>query len=187
LLRHYAFWGNFMIKPSNPDSFIPLHADWTYVDEEYDVSLNMWTPLTDTSQSNGSLCVIPNSNRVIKFIRGVNLYRFYAPNAGDIIKSYGKQLNIRLGQAIIYDHKLLHYSLANVSGIDRRAATLVFMPKNRQLFHYSSNDEGNDISEYKISSPEFFFSNNFYETPKEIPKRIFKSDFFSDLTLNDFE
>jgi hypothetical protein len=185
--RHVPFWGNFMIKNTDPKNILPLHADWSYVDESADISLNLWVPLTDTNEMNGGLCVVPGSHKVVNQIRGVNLYRFYAPNAGDIIHAYGKQLNVKCGQGVIYDHRLLHYSLVNYSGKDRRAATLIFVPKDRQLLHYFSEIEGGEIAEYYINSPEFFFLNNFYQKPCQEPVRKFKSDFFVDLKLQDFK
>src|SRR5580700_7488346 len=51
-------FGNFMIKNSDPENFMPLHADWTYVDEQQFCSVAIWIPLVDVDAENGCLGII---------------------------------------------------------------------------------------------------------------------------------
>lgn len=42
---------------------MPMHQDWTIVDETKFVALNIWTPLQQTTELNGTLEVIKGSHR----------------------------------------------------------------------------------------------------------------------------
>ena len=46
-------FGNFMIKNPDPENFMPLHADWTYVDESKFSSVAIWVPLVNVDAENG--------------------------------------------------------------------------------------------------------------------------------------
>ena len=38
-----------MIKKSDPEKLIPLHADWTYVNESNYASAAIWVPFVDVN------------------------------------------------------------------------------------------------------------------------------------------
>lgn len=70
LKDYIPVFANFMVKHAEGDSPVPLHADWTYVDERKHVSLSVWMPLVDTNETNGCLSVIPSSQHQRRVARG---------------------------------------------------------------------------------------------------------------------
>lgn len=70
LPNYAAAFGNFMVKEPGGNNPMPLHADWTYVDESQATSLAIWLPLVDTNPENGQLGVIPFSQHLSHDIRG---------------------------------------------------------------------------------------------------------------------
>ena len=59
------FGAMFVVKPPNDMGHIPPHQDWSFVDETQHWSLNMWLPLQDVNERNGTL----------RFIKGSHLFR----------------------------------------------------------------------------------------------------------------
>ncbi|MCF8256205.1 MAG: phytanoyl-CoA dioxygenase family protein [Flavobacteriales bacterium] len=144
------FWGNFFTKPAGAEA-MPLHADLQYVDEPEHISLNIWCPLVDTTEENGAFGVVPRSHLVTNQLRGVRLPQYYAHHADDIRDRCGTVLQMKAGEAVIYDHRLLHYSLPNRSSHQRLAATLVAVPTEADVVHYFAEAEGSPFEEYRLN------------------------------------
>lgn len=163
------FWGNFFSKPPQSPA-MPLHADFQYVDEPAFISLNIWCPLVDTTTENGAFGVVPFSHKLVKQLRGTKITDSYRKNAKEIETEFGKVLEIKAGQAVIYDHRLLHYSLPNNSAIGRLASTMVMVPEGAPLWHYSANNEGDTtFYKYAITSAEDFLKAGFQQNLNHLP------------------
>lgn len=183
---YIPFWGNFFTKqPGSPA--MPLHADLQYVEEPEQISLNVWCPLVDTLVENGAFGVVPFSHKYVNQIRGMNITDLYRKYAKEIEVKLGKILEIKAGYAVIYDHRLLHYSLPNNSTEKRLAATLVAVPEGTSLIHYYANKEGDTlVYKYNIDSVEDFLHTEFLKAPKgkhPVAKNLFEA---SPLTASDF-
>jgi ectoine hydroxylase-related dioxygenase (phytanoyl-CoA dioxygenase family) len=161
------FWGNFMMKIPSENSNMPLHTDWQYVDENQHISLNVWVPFTDTNLENGALHVVPKSHLYCNYPRGMNLPRYYEKNEEDIKKKFGKALYLKKGEAVIYDHRLLHYSFANKSNTNRLAATLVYVPNKAKIALYFRNNTTEKTHAFEIENATSLIQSNFYELPKD--------------------
>ena len=117
LLPNYAAaFANFMVKEPGGNNPMPLHADWTYVDESQAVSIAIWMPLVDTTPENGQLGVIPFSQNLSHHIRGPRILQWEFPFNEKLINTMGKLLPVKAGEAVIYNHRLLHFSPPNNSG-----------------------------------------------------------------------
>lgn len=160
-------WGNFFPKHSGSPE-MPLHADFQYVKEPDEISVNIWCPLVNSNSENGSLGIIPYSHRIVNQIRGTNTYRFYLKNEQYIINNFGIIPSLRPGQAIIYDHRLLHYSPPNISKKNRLAATLICKPKNAQVIHYYSDNEEEKITKYLVKSTNDLLEMKFKVRPNHL-------------------
>lgn len=185
-LSHNPFWGNFFTKHPNSPA-MPLHADLQYVNEREDISINVWCPLVDTNSENGALGIIPHSHKIVNQIRGLNLPRFYSKEANKIQEKFGIIIPLKAGEAIIYDHRLLHFSTPNTSNESRLAITMIGLPKNKQIIHYVADFEGDAISKYNINSVEDFLKIKFKEKPshlKPIEHPVIAQ--FKNLTIEDF-
>ncbi len=188
LVDFIPYWGNFFSKEMSTPR-LPLHADFQYIDEDQAVSLNIWCPLSDTYSDNGTLGIIPYSHKLIHQIRGTNITDCYRKNALALEAQYGVPLNFKSGEAIIYDHRLLHYSTQNQTPQTRVAATLTVVPKGEDIFHFYAEKEGDTlIEQYLLPSAKSLFSSDFLQRPKGLsPIKIIPNYVFQPVTPSDYE
>lgn len=167
LLKNYrAVFGNFMIKNPNSDYFMPLHADWTYVDESRFRSVAVWVPLVDTDETNGCLGIIEGSHRVTNSIRGPRIRQSSYDNDMEWVKRFGKLLPVKAGHAIVYDHGLLHYSPPNKTNVARPALNLSIVPQEADVLHYCIPEGADAIETYDVKDDSFFIFYDNYQRPE---------------------
>lgn len=152
---------NFVIKGFGLNSDVGLHADWSYVDENEQRSLNIWCPLVDTDDTNGRLNVCPKTHIDSKGYRGTPFVPFSARQEKDYFNS-AVGLNIKAGKAVVYDSALVHFSDHNRSDQQRPAIALVMIPKGAQAIHCYSDDK--EISIFEVDH-NFFLNHKIGEKP----------------------
>ena len=159
-------FGNFMVKESDDQSSMPLHADWTYVDESRYTGISVWVPLTDTHEQNGCLGVIPRSHELSHPIRGPRILQWEAPCGEQLIAALGRLLPLKKGQAVLYDQRLLHYSPPNRSGKVRPAVNLAVLPRQAERIHYTLPEGESLIHRFRVEDPLFFLRYNNFQMPE---------------------
>ncbi len=104
--------------------FIAPHQNLTTVDEEKYTSISIWVPLQNTNAQNGTLHFLPKSHGRFELYRNSNIH--WAPmNASSRIDDYKMvPINLKVGQALIFDDSIVHGSPNNNS------------LENRYVFHY---------------------------------------------------
>ncbi|MCB9204965.1 MAG: phytanoyl-CoA dioxygenase family protein [Flavobacteriales bacterium] len=137
---------NFVVKDSGMNSDVGFHADWSYVNENEYHSLNVWCPLVDTDVTNGRLNVCPGSHIDPKIYRGTPFVPFSESQKKDYDSS-AVGLNMKAGEAVVYDSSLVHFSDNNRSDKQRLAIALVMIPKGAQAIHCYRDEKGIDIFE----------------------------------------
>lgn len=159
-------FANFMVKNSGGNNPMPLHADWTYVNEMEHRSFAIWINLCDTSHSNGCIGVIPYSNHLSNAIRGPRILQWNYPTNEQLIKSMGKLLPMKKGQALIYDHRLLHFSSENNSSAERPAINISVVPTDANVIHYCKPEGQSNVLGYLADHEQFFVEYNHFQFPK---------------------
>jgi ectoine hydroxylase-related dioxygenase (phytanoyl-CoA dioxygenase family) len=161
LADYEVFYSNFMIKFPG-DGQIEAHQDFNFVDESQHTAFNLWCPLVDTGLQNGGLFVIPGSHQVFRTQRGPNLPKALT-EYNDTLKKYGRLIPLRKGQAIIFDHKLVHYSPPNRTGEVRVAVQSVLTPREAPAVHYVFDAPTAKVRAYRIDK-EFILTNDLWAT-----------------------
>jgi cyclopropane fatty-acyl-phospholipid synthase-like methyltransferase len=143
-------FANYIMKEANSESRVGIHQDWAFVNEEKDVSYNVWFPLVDTNLSNGCLWVLPGSHKLGSFPR-------YSPSDSTFdekaVEEYSVPVQLSTGQAVIYHSGLIHYSSKNSSNKPRLAVGLVCVPNSAIPVHYFRN--GDILEKFNVDS-DFF-------------------------------
>jgi len=166
--RHDAFLGCFVVKEAGPGSEVGVHQDWTFVDEGAYASLNVWFPLTDTDDQNGTLCVLPGSHRLVDTLRGSpQLPSPYSGLEPTIASDYATMVPVKAGEGIAYHHGLLHWSAVNRSAAPRVAVTVSLVPEEATLMHFFRHPDGR-IERYKADNA-FFTSFVMGDEPRGVP------------------
>jgi hypothetical protein len=121
-------------------------------------------PLVNTTQENGAIRVLPKSHLWGLNYRGPNISDNRNDQVEDIWEKM-KTLEIKAGEALIYDHRLYHASFPNIQETYRLAAVFGIKPKEADMFYYYGRD--NNIEIYK-SSIEFFMTGDIQNGPETL-------------------
>ncbi len=116
------FNATFVVKWPGSGSTLPLHQDWSYVDERSARSASLWIALDDIGpdHENGPLGFISGSHRLRCEPRGATSFGWYRPWSEEITAAL-RPVAVRAGEAIVFDNRILHASADNVSPRPRLA------------------------------------------------------------------
>lgn len=153
LFNGYAsFSESFLAKAKTGDDLL-LHQDWNYTNEAEHFSAILWCPLTETNMANGTLFAIPGSHKFFKNYRSGSL------PTGRIVtderlKPYVKPLEVKKGEAVIFQQALFHGSYPNKNGELRVIAGSIILEEGVTACYYNKvNETEADI--YKLNEDAF--------------------------------
>lgn len=112
------FGGTFMVKSCRDSEELPLHQDWSVVDEDKHQTALIWCPLVDVKRENGCLFLIEESHHYFQTLRSGSLPSKRYPLSSKYDK-YRKDIPLKAGQAILYSDRLFHGSYANQTNKNR--------------------------------------------------------------------
>lgn len=140
--------GSFIAKPKGNGGILPPHADWNISDESAFRSFNLWVPLVDTSVQNGAVQILPYSHAWFDSYRGPGIPNAFEPVSHLLWQSV-KPLEMKAGEALLYDHRLVHASSVNHTDELRLACVFGLIPKGAEMRHYQY--EAGKVGEYQAT------------------------------------
>jgi ectoine hydroxylase-related dioxygenase (phytanoyl-CoA dioxygenase family) len=163
-----SFGSAFLTKNTGLSSTMPMHQDWTIVDESQYVAVNIWTPLQDADAHNGGLQVLRGSHRFLPILRCPTLPFFYEEYKVEMQASL-TQLDVRAGQAVVLNQALIHASPPNLSADVRLAITTGIKTAGTPMrFHYASAPDELEVfamdDDFLLAFDDFY--NDIYARPK---------------------
>lgn len=164
--NHELLGASFIVKTKQLDQVLQPHQDWNIVDESKHRSYNIWIPLVDLNADNGVILVLSKSHTWIENYRHSSIPCSFQEVHEPLIK-YMTPLYLKAGEALIYDHAMLHASLPNRSQDDRIACACGIIPKDAEMKYYWNNE--GVVEEYE-SSKEFFLKENVFTGPHGLKK-----------------
>ena len=153
--------GYFLYKKPSTAGGVFMHKDWTLIDEKKFAGYTIWIPLVDTSEENGCFQVVQGSHIKDFRPRGSFIQQEYA----DVNESDFKALPVLAGDAIIFDHRLLHASPPNRSDSDRLSVGLIVVPENATVIHYYQAPEKDEPEVFEAGND--FLVKSFYDYQKK--------------------
>lgn len=153
--QHYElFGGTFMVKAPVNSTMLPLHQDWSVVDEDQYQSIFIWCPLVDIYPENGGLFVIPGSHTYFRNYRSGSMQSRRIMPEGKI-KEHVVDIRLSAGQALAYSDRLFHGSYPTTEE-PRIVATGRVNEEEASLVYYHRVGDGRvDIIK---ASPAFYLS-----------------------------
>lgn len=137
----------YLIKGIGPHSEMPMHQDWTIVDEANYYAANVWIPLTDTNEENGTLELMKGSHKWNNALRAPTLPMSFEGLQSKILPEL-TIVNAKKGEVVILNQATIHYSKPNKTNTIRPAITSGLISANAPLkFHYW-DPERNQIEEF---------------------------------------
>lgn len=160
--------GLYYIKPTGNKSNFYLHRDWSIVDESQYSSLNFWLPLEVTNKENGNLVVYPGTHKKNTW-RGSPVLSFPKESMVEKILSKFNKMQIynQKGEAVLFDHRLLHSSNNNISGKARVVAALSLIPNTAKMIHYHQLENGK-VAKYEVEDDFYLFLDSNMEENKKV-------------------
>lgn len=123
------FLSTFITKWQGPDSGFAPHQDPTLVDERTSVGVTVWIPLHDVDHENGMLWIVPGSHRIPGGFRVSDVDQFpFADCEADILAEHGAGIPMAAGEILVFDNRVIHYSMPNVSDSPRVVASFGLRP-----------------------------------------------------------
>lgn len=186
--------GSFIVKSPGEESYLHVHQDMTLVDETEFTGMNIWTPLTNLTENNGVLYILPGSHRFFPTYRGHTLRGFY-DGIQEEIKDYMTPYYLKAGQAAIFDQSIIHFSPPNTSNDIRIVTNVYFTHKDARFvicYHDKNNPEWKNKVELFQQDLSFMtnyeqFGANIYGRPK-MGKSLGITDYsFPELSIEQLE
>lgn len=161
---------SFLSKSSKGNGILSPHQDWNIVDENEYTSYNLWVPLVDVNKENGTIQLIKGSHLWYNTLRGPNIESAYKMVEKKIMPLFFP-IEIPAGTALIYDHRLLHFSDNNCSNQNRLVTVSGISPKSTTNYYYYG--EGNFVGQYYLQE-DFYLKHNIFEGNKilELKQKI---------------
>ncbi len=131
---------NFVVKRSRPEHALPLHQDLALVNEHLSSSINIWVCMVDTSIECGPVAVIPKTQYFFPSYRSKYSDKVIE-KFSDQLKQYSTPIALKAGDLLVFDSRLIHYSLPNKSGKDRVAAVCYIYPQDSQFVMLTQSED----------------------------------------------
>jgi hypothetical protein len=164
LVDHEPVVGAFMVKHPGPDTSVPPHQDWIVTDESEGLALNCWFPVTPVTDEVGRMSVLPRSHRYLSGLRGSPGFPTQIESiSAEVAQHLLEPMKVEVGEAIIYENRLLHGTPPNLSHDTRIVAYISAVPSGADRRHYFLNDEG-AVECYRVSK-DFFVEFNIGDRP----------------------
>lgn len=148
---------------------VPVHQNWTFVDESKYTSVSVWIPLVDVSHANGTLEVVPGSHDTLTPYRSPTIPWVFEGLADILKDKYMEPLNLKVGQVAILDDALLHYSSINKTDKVRSTIQLIMKPDNAPAIHYyRPQPDAQQLEVFQVDQA-FFTRFKMDEKPSGVP------------------
>jgi hypothetical protein len=155
--NHVPVFAALSIKHPGKESAMQLHQDWAHVNEEKFRSINIWVALNDIDHTNGPICLVKGSDRLFNEPRGVDTPQTFRYIGEENLQPYLTDIYLKAGDAIAWDHRVIHGSRINYSDKNRVAAVINLRPVESEFLLYYGV-ELPDITEVEVyqAMDEFF-------------------------------
>lgn len=146
--------GTSMVKyaqaaPTITHSHCPLTADLL------DIVLTAWVALEPCSPVNGSITIVPRSHRISWHIEAPLMEPSFNRFVDRIDESYLQEFTLAPGQAVIFDHSIVHGARANQTNRDRYAAVAFLIPEDAVPAVHIKDRADDDVFQVIAASDEF--------------------------------
>ena len=139
---------------------VPLHQNWSFVDERRCTSVSIWCPLVDSTAANGTLQFVDGSHKRFGEVRGPMVPWELNQIQQDIITTQlAPAGNIQAGHAVVLDDSIVHYSNINQTEGLRLAIQLILVPREERCIHFYMNPQESRDKVDKLEVDVDFFMN----------------------------
>lgn len=165
---------HFFTKKSSENTFIHLHQDAMFTDQVISPGVGIWASLDDLTPQAGSFGFVNHSVYSFAPFQDETIPRVY-DSVKETLLANSREFNVKAGQGIFFDNRLIHYTRPNVSGKVRVGVTIKVTHKDAELFTVRSSQNKTDFIEVYRHNEKFYLKENWFFNPN-LPAN--KSAFF---------
>jgi len=142
---------NFFIKPPGTGE-LNVHRNWTFVRDQRVRTFTVWCPLVDVDETNGTIQLVTGSHRFCREVVSPTVATFFEGFQSAIIDEYSTPIEMKAGEALIFDDQIIHWSGNNMSDKPRPAVVMACVPVDEEtVFYFSDMKPGSTLLDvYKI-------------------------------------
>ncbi len=148
---------SFLAKPANAFDELLLHQDWNYTDEGKYPAYNIWIPLTDVTEENGTLFFLKGSHLWFNNLRSATL-----PTARLSMNIFSleqiESVMVKKGQVLLFNPAVFHGSYPNNSSQNRIVVTATLLPQEAPFLYYQQSELLGEVKVFQLSDDTFFKS-----------------------------
>lgn len=168
LVGYEDFVGTLVVKQPTGDSLVDPHQDGTCHDDSVVPGVVAWVPLTPMDSASGYLRVLSGSQRCFPGVLSTPPTPTPYQQCREELLAALEPVEVELGQALLFDSRLLHGSSTNRSGRMRLAGYLRFKPVESPLQHYWYDEGAKQVFGYEVP-PDFFVGHQWGQEPAGRP------------------
>lgn len=135
---------SYFIKYAHSTGDLSWHQDASLmINTHMEPHYGIWCPLMDVDESNGAFCLIEGSH---KFAHSVYLEAINWPFSkySSQLDSVRKVLNLKAGQMVLFDMRLIHNATANDSDKDRVVFCLRLTHQKSKYYSFACEDKDSE-------------------------------------------
>lgn len=147
---------------------IGLHQDPMITDQVTSPSYGIWIPTVETNIGNGTIAVLDKSHR---WFHPFQSDSFHSPfiNICPQLQSQCTTLNLKPGQALIMDNRLVHYS--HINTVDEIRPCVVIKITHTSSNYYTLFQKDDDIFLIQ-NNPDFYLKETWITDKSEFPSGV---------------
>ncbi|WP_426574226.1 phytanoyl-CoA dioxygenase family protein [Aquihabitans sp. McL0605] len=187
LFDHRSLIAAFMVKEPTGASVVPIHQDWNTMEEtDRTAGITCWLPLTSVTDAEGRFRAVPGSHRFLQRHRGSPGFPAPYEHIGEqISEQHMVTLDVRVGDVLVMDGRVLHTTPQNTSGTTRVAAYINALPAEVPSVHYYRAPDDGRVESFWVDD-EFYTSFSIGERPPGEPFEVIPPYTEPQLTMDEF-
>ena len=122
--KNYKFFiAHFIVKKPNPRTFISLHQDPMFTDQAIHPGIGVWTPLDNLNEQTGKFGFVNHAVDAFPPFQGETLPQVYKNHYKEL-NEHVTELNLKAGECVYFDNRMIHYTYPNLSNKIRIGVTI---------------------------------------------------------------
>lgn len=159
---HQLLYNIFILKAPGKESKFFVHQEPSMMDESRFSPLHIWIPLEDITEQNGAVCLVEKTHYLHSPQRGISFPAVF-DQIQSTVQHYMTPIYMKAGQVLVFDPRLIHFSLPNFSDHTRAAVLCGLAPAEAEIIIAHREPDINAPIELIQQERDFFLtSDDFY-------------------------
>jgi len=158
------------VKGTSEKSSVGLHQDLTVVDENRYHSMTVWLPLINSTLENGAIRALKGSQNTFRSYRAHTIDYFQFEEVEDYIKYNATAYKTKIGEALVFDPAVLHYSEPNRTQTPRISIAISIVNDDApiQIGYHDKSTLEESVAIFDVPD-DFFYHYNDFATERLLP------------------